>query len=136
MKDRILLLVALLMGVLASRAENVVSLSSVRGAPGEEVTVDVSLSNSDAVSALQLSIPLDESLTLVDGSATLSDRATNHQATIGVKDGTLNYSEYASMIGVSEATVKRRLGELKNDGFIIRVGSNKTGHWEVIAPKK
>ena len=49
-----------------------------------------------------------------------------------LKDGTLNYSEYASMIGVSEATVKRRLGELKNDGFIIRVGSNKTGHWEIV----
>ena len=47
------------------------------------------------------------------------------------QDGTLNYAEYASRIGVSEATVKRRLGELKNDGFIIRVGSNKTGHWEI-----
>ena len=46
------------------------------------------------------------------------------------QDGTLNYAEYAVRIGVSEATVKRRLGELKKDGFIIRVGSNKTGHWE------
>ena len=41
MKDRILLLVVVLMGVLASRADNVVSLSSVRGAPNEEVTVSV-----------------------------------------------------------------------------------------------
>ena len=48
------------------------------------------------------------------------------------QDGTLNYAEYAARIGVSEATVKRRLGELKNDGFIIRVGSNKTGHWEIV----
>ena len=47
-----------------------------------------------------------------------------------LKDGTLNYAEYAAIIGASEATVKRRLGELKKDGFIIRVGSNKTGHWE------
>ncbi len=47
------------------------------------------------------------------------------------QDCTLNYAEYAARIGVSEATVKRRLGELKNDGFIIRVGSNKTGHWEI-----
>jgi Fic family protein len=47
-----------------------------------------------------------------------------------VQDGTLNYAEYAAIIGASEATVKRRLGELKKDGFIIRVGSNKTGHWE------
>ena len=48
------------------------------------------------------------------------------------QDGTLNYAEYAAQIGVSEATVKRRLGELKNDGIIIRVGSNKTGRWEII----
>ena len=49
-----------------------------------------------------------------------------------LKDGTLNYAEYAAIIGASEATVKRRLGELKKDGFIIRVGSNKIGHWEIM----
>ena len=49
-----------------------------------------------------------------------------------LKDGTLNYAEYAAIIGASEATVKRRLGELKKDGFITRVGSNKTGHWEIM----
>lgn len=52
-----------------------------------------------------------------------------------LQDGTLNYADYATQIGVSEATVKRRLGELKNDGVIIRVGSNKTGHWEVLNHK-
>lgn len=51
------------------------------------------------------------------------------------QDGTLNYAEYAIQIGVSEATVKRRLGELKKEGIIIRVGSNKTGHWEIIKQK-
>ena len=49
-----------------------------------------------------------------------------------VQDNTLNYADYAAQIGASEATVKRRLGELKNDGIIIRVGSNKTGHWEIV----
>jgi len=48
-----------------------------------------------------------------------------------LQDGTLNYAQYAAIVGVSEATVKRRLGELKKEGTIIRVGSNKTGHWEV-----
>ena len=48
------------------------------------------------------------------------------------QDGTLNYTEYAAIVGASEATVKRRLGELKKEGVIIRVGSNKTGHWEII----
>ena len=52
-----------------------------------------------------------------------------------LQDGTLNYADYAAQIGVSEATVKRRLRELKNDGVIIRVGSNKTGHWEVLNHK-
>ena len=49
-----------------------------------------------------------------------------------LQDGTLNYAEYAVIVGASEATVKRRLGELKIEGVIIRVGSNKTGHWEVV----
>lgn len=49
-----------------------------------------------------------------------------------VQDSTLNYSEYAAQIGVSETTVKRRLGELKKEGIIIRLGSNKTGHWEIV----
>ena len=45
------------------------------------------------------------------------------------QDGTLNYAEYAAQLGVSEATIKRRLGELKKEGIIIRTGSNKTGQW-------
>ena len=48
------------------------------------------------------------------------------------QDGTLNYAEYAAQLGVSEATVKRRLGELKKEGIIIRIGSNKTGFWEIV----
>ena len=47
-----------------------------------------------------------------------------------LRDGSLNYAGYAALLGVSEATVKRRLNELKKEGAIVRVGSNKTGHWE------
>ena len=47
-----------------------------------------------------------------------------------LQDGTLNYAGYAAIVVASEATVKRRLGELKKEGAIIRVGSKKTGHWE------
>jgi Fic family protein len=47
-----------------------------------------------------------------------------------LQDGTLNYAGYAAIVSASEATVKRRLGELKKEGAIIRVGSKKTGHWE------
>lgn len=49
-----------------------------------------------------------------------------------LKDNGLNYAAYGALLGVSEATVKRRLGELKAAGYIIRVGSNKSGHWEVL----
>ena len=48
------------------------------------------------------------------------------------KDGTHSYAAYGDQIGVSEATIKRRLGELKKSGLIVRVGSNKNGHWEVL----
>ena len=49
-----------------------------------------------------------------------------------MNDGTLSYAAYGEQIGVSEATIKRRLGELKKSGLIVRVGSNKNGHWEVL----
>jgi Uncharacterized conserved protein len=49
-----------------------------------------------------------------------------------LKGNSLNYAAYGALLGVSEATVKRRLGELKAAGYIIRVGSNKSGHWEVL----
>ena len=60
-----------------------------------------------------------------------SDPITEQLYRAILKDASLNYAEYATMIGVSEATVKRRLGELKKAGVIIRIGSNKTGHWQV-----
>ena len=48
-----------------------------------------------------------------------------------LRDGSLNYAGYAALIGVSEATIKRRLNELKKEEVIVRIGSNKTGHWEI-----
>jgi Fic family protein len=52
-----------------------------------------------------------------------------------MNDGTLSYAAYGELIGVSEATIKRRLGELKKSGLIVRVGANKNGHWEVLTRK-
>lgn len=39
--------------------------------------------------------------------------------------------EIAEAVGVSRETVKRALKVLKDNGYIVRVGSNKTGHWEI-----
>ena len=60
-------------------AENVLSLSSVRGYPGEEVTVDATLDHTDDIAAVQLDIPLDASQMYVDGSARLeAERSGGH----------------------------------------------------------
>ena len=37
-----------------------------------------------------------------------------------------------NFLGFSLATAKRRLQQLKDDGIIIRVGSDKSGYWEVV----
>ena len=50
-----------------------------------------------------------------------------------LQNDSLNYRGYAALLGVSEATIKRRLADLKKAGMIVRVGSNKTGRWEISA---
>ena len=93
---------------MGARAANVVALSSTEGAPGEEVTVSIGLQNTDAVTALQLTIPLDENLTYVAGSATASSRLTNHAVSAGVKDGDLVVMVYTTSL----ATIASGTGEL------------------------
>ncbi len=44
----------------------------------------------------------------------------------------LTYTEIASHIGKSEATVKRYISRLKKDGFIEREGSDKSGYWIIL----
>jgi ATP-dependent DNA helicase RecG len=41
------------------------------------------------------------------------------------------YDELAAVSGISPATVKRRIQVLKKEGLVQRVGSKKTGHWQV-----
>ena len=61
-------------------ASNTLSLSSVSGTPQTEVEVIVSLDNSDAISALEITIPLGEHLQYVNASAVLaSARSNGHQ---------------------------------------------------------
>ena len=47
-------------------------------------------------------------------------------------DSTANYQQLAQALGVSEATVKRHILDLKQRNRLRRVGSKKTGHWEII----
>ncbi len=73
-----------------ARAGNVVSLPTASGAPGEEVTLTVALANDDAVSAMQLQIPVPDAFTVEENSEVLTSRATGHSAKVGIRDGVLN----------------------------------------------
>ena len=80
----------------AARAENVVSVSSASGHPQDEVTLNVSLANTDAAVAFQAEIPLGSQLTYVAGSVALNpDRVTDHQVTAAVVNGTLKIYAYS-----------------------------------------
>lgn len=97
MKDIKMYIIAVLLLCfgLGARADNVVTIGTANGAPDEEVTISVSLTNSDVVSSLQVLIPLDEQLSFVEGSAGLTSRCGNHSATAGVKDGALSLIIYS-----------------------------------------
>ena len=92
----ICLLLLLLFGNMGAYADNTVTLSSVSGTSGTEVTISVAMTNTDAVANLQLSIPLDEGLSFVDGSVAKTDRLKNHSVSAGVKDDVLNLLIYST----------------------------------------
>jgi predicted HTH transcriptional regulator len=82
----------------------------------------------------------------VNGSVNLSEPTKRQLDIIAIisdyakKDGSVNGSvksgattkEIISKLNVSERTIYRELAVLKQMGLIRRVGSDKTGHWEVI----
>ncbi len=96
MKTRILTICFLLLAIIGVRAENVISLSSVSGHPGDEVTLQVGLTTTDAVTAAEVIIPLDKQLTYVEGSATLnSERVDGHQLSVAMVNGALRIYVYS-----------------------------------------
>ena len=48
------------------------------------------------------------------------------------KDKNITILQIADILGVSDKTIKRDIAKLKNENKIVRVGSLKGGHWEVI----
>lgn len=78
---------------------------------------------------------LDEykALGIADLIKPVSDPITERLYQAILKNNKLNYAEYGALLGVSEATIKRRLGELRKAGMIVRMGSNKSGYWEVVS---
>lgn len=80
----------------AVQAENTISLSTASGHPGDYAEVEAALTNTDAVTALEIILPLDDNLTYEAGSCALSDsRSDGHQLTAAEVDGTLRIYVYS-----------------------------------------
>ena len=62
MIKRLLVGVICMLSAILAMADNIVSVSTACGKPGERVTVTVSLTNSEEIVAAELSIPLDAQL--------------------------------------------------------------------------
>ena len=125
----IILTLILLFGVYATRAENIVSVSSASGHPQDEVTLNLSLANTDAAVAFQTEIPLGSQLTYVAGSVTLnSDRITDHQLSAAVVDGNLRIFVFSlsltPFVG-NEGTLLSFTLKLKNEpgNYTLNLGS-------------
>ncbi len=74
---KIFLLLSMATFWVAMQATNIVSLQSVTTSPTDELQIDVSLANSDALTAVEVKIPLDENMTYIDESALLNTARSN-----------------------------------------------------------
>ena len=94
-----------LVGCLAAGAANTVALSAPSGTAGQEVSVSVSLANTEAISALQVLVDLPEGADIVpvEGSAKTAGRASGHKAQIGLRNGSLSLMLYSADLAEIEA---------------------------------
>ena len=120
MRMRNLLFMILLWLVTATGAwaDNMVSILTTEGAPRTEVTVSINLDNTDMVSSLQVTIPVDDNLTVVEGSGLPTSRCPDHTVAVSKVDGQIQVYIYslsmASLSGSSDvvATFKLKLGDM------------------------
>lgn len=95
--------------VFTALADNRLTLSEVSGTPGAEVSVSVTFTNTDPVSALQLTLPLGKHLRYVDGSCMLSAaRSNGHTLTASQVDDELRIYIYS----LSLSSLQGNTGEL------------------------
>ena len=86
--ETLMLAAALFLGAPPAEADNSITLTAASAAPGTEVTVDVALSNSDAVGGIQIDLPFgkDADFTVVEDGAAVTARAAGHAVTVGKHD--------------------------------------------------
>ena len=103
---------------LFASATNTLSLSASSGHPGETLTVSVSLANDEAVTALQVAIPLGEHLQYVANSALLnSTRSNGHSMVASASDDTLRVAVFS----LTQAALNGNEGELFT--FQVKLGN-------------
>lgn len=47
------------------------------------------------------------------------------------QNDSISIAELAKELSISDRQCKRIIAELKQEGFLIRVGSNRTGYWKI-----
>ena len=93
---KLLILPMLLMMALASRADNVMTLSTAQGHTSDTLSFTLSLSNTDSPVAMQAMIPLHGQFRYVNGSCVLSSsRSNGHSVTASVLNDTLRIYSYS-----------------------------------------
>ena len=113
---------------LAATASNLVSLSSVSGHPGDEVTVTASLANDDVVTAIEVLVPLNDHVQYIAESATLnSERAADHTMSAAVVDDTLRVYIYSLSLSPLEGN------EAELFSFNLKLGKEPADY--VLTPK-
>lgn len=128
---KLLIILTICCLTVAARAENVVSVTSASGHPQDEVTLNVSLANTDAAVAFQAEIPLGSQLTYVAGSVALNAaRITDHTVTAAVVNGTLKIFAYSLTLSPfvgSEGNLLSFSLRLKNEpgDYALDMGSTK-----------
>lgn len=99
-------------------ADSSVALSAASGEPGTEVEISMSLAGTDAVSGVQMTIPLPEYLSYVAGSAKLVEsRIDGHRVTATETDGELRVMVYS----LTKKTLKGTSGSFLT--FRLRLGT-------------
>lgn len=117
----------LLLALSSARAENVVTVSTAEGKPGETVSISVSLTNTDDIVAAEFSIPLGKDNQYVEGSFTMQEnRLKDHTVKASVKDGALNVYLFSSTF----SPLPKASGEL----FTFRTKLGKAPQAQIIEP--
>ncbi|MBO7227970.1 MAG: choice-of-anchor D domain-containing protein, partial [Bacteroidales bacterium] len=113
---KLLILPMLLMLVLASRADNVMTLSTAQGHTSDTLRFSLSLSNTDSPVAMQAMIPLHGQFRYVNGSCVLSSsRSNGHSVTASVLNDTLIIYSYS----LSLQSYRGSSGELLSFSLVV-----------------